>query len=42
MTSTAQPPSGSAAPGAVLPWAQSGAAGPRNTKTPGKGELSMS
>ncbi|WND40601.1 hypothetical protein RI578_40635 (plasmid) [Streptomyces sp. BB1-1-1] len=42
MTSTAQTPSGSAAPGAALPWALPGATGPRNAKTPWKGELRMS
>lgn len=42
MTSTAQAPSGSTAPGAELPWVLPGASGPRNTRTPWKGEMRMS
>ncbi len=42
MSSTAQLLSGSAAPGAMLPWAPSGAIGPRDAKAPWKGELRMS
>ncbi|MEU8591463.1 hypothetical protein AB0C59_31385 [Streptomyces sp. NPDC048664] len=42
MTSTAQAPSGSTAPGAELPWALPGVSGPRNAKAPWKGELRMS
>lgn len=42
MTSTAQTPSGFTAPGAALPWALPGMDGPRNTKSPWKGELRMS
>ncbi|MGV2917366.1 hypothetical protein [Streptomyces alfalfae] len=42
MTSTAQTPSGSAAPGAMLSWAPSGTIKPRNAQAPWKGELRMS
>lgn len=42
MSSNAQTPSGSAAPGAALSWALSAANGSRNAKTPWKGELRMS